>query len=751
MECGTCRQTKAHSGRLGSDVILNLKVSYLSGCKRGRSQVKYTTYLQFVQHGNEPGFIPATSSCLCQLDAAISNKMDRERSVFNMPYNDSPRHRHKCPPEDSWVEEGIEEGIEEEEEGQEFANEVQEEAEEDQECVYSADEEFGHSLDLRDEEEYEIKEMSDPDETESDMEEMLDFAAESESEHGDALDRNDEERSDIHESATFDKNSRENDGDAPFDETEDSHRSEAWETSCVLQEALDEERKARAALEEALMKEKRTTAQQEAALEHEHEEQHVLAKALKIRRVENNSLCDRIKLMDAALKQKEREHKEVIEKLQRAQHASSSRHQREVSELLVLNAASVTAMRDRLAELQEDSLKKDGRIESLHSDVLKLQSHVASKVGVVTSLEERVSKCASDLKAEQTKSSSVQRDYEAAVSQQKKDAAELARLTRGNQHLARENRRLQREEKTLQGDRGACSGLEEAMKKEEARFSRASKKIQSQEKALCELTLALEKSLTAEKLLQSSLKREKKRFEEMVAKQAGPHPVLAQQLREASAYDTLRRESADVMAQLRVLEREHDGERSDLLSLSAGREEMLSRISDGQFTITNLQRLVTELKATGSKVKAREADLEEALEREKTRNSELQRTVDQISSGLHKERRRSEKRRVELQEALKKQVSALEENHSLSSSLQKAQDAVLALQGRERSLDESNKALHRLQQEVTDLRRSHCDINAEYRELLRTHTALRVRHERLSSVRGRPDSSPCLVHSKCTC
>ncbi|KAI4798162.1 hypothetical protein KUCAC02_022233 [Chaenocephalus aceratus] len=567
-------------------------------------------------------------------------------------------------------------------------------------------------------------------------------------------------------------------------QTEDSHRSEAWETSCVLQEALDEERKARAALEEALMEEKRTTAQQKAALEDEHEEQHTLAKALKFRRVENNSLFDRIKLMDAALKQKEpqrdntklkhriaimtserEEHKEVIEKLQRAQHASSSQHQREVSELLVLNAASVTAMRDRLAELQEDSLKKDRRIESLHSGVLKLQSHIASKVSMVTSLQESVSKCASDLKAEQTKSSSVQRDYEAAVSLQKKEAAELAHLTRGNQHLARENRRLQREleaalntqhaeEETLQGDGGACRRLEEAMKTEEARFSRASKKIQSQEKALCEKSLALEKSLTAEKLLKSSLKREKKRFEEMVGKQAGPHSVLAEQPREASAYDmqTLWRENADIRAQLRVLERERDGERSDLLSLSAGREEMLSRISDGHFTVTNLQRLVTELKATGSKVKVRQAELEEALEREKTRNSELQRTVDRISSGLHEERRRSEKRRVELQEALKKQVSALEENHSLSSSLQKARDAVLGLQGREqtRSLDESNKALHRLQQEFTDLRRRHCDINAEYRELLRTHTALRVRHERLGSARESPDSSPYLVHSKCT-
>ncbi|KAF3832974.1 hypothetical protein F7725_026639 [Dissostichus mawsoni] len=146
-------------------------------------------------------------------------------------------------------------------------------------------------------------------------------------------------------------------------------------------------------------------------------------------------LKNRITIMTSELE----EDKKVIEKLQIDHHASSSQHQREISELMMLNTAS-----------------------------------------------ERVNKCASDLKEEQTKSSSLQMDYEAAVSQQK-EAEELARVTQGNQHLAYENKRLQSEleaalnkqhieEKKLQGDRGACSRLEEAIKKEEARFSRASKK-----------------------------------------------------------------------------------------------------------------------------------------------------------------------------------------------------------------------------------------------------------------------------------
>ncbi|XP_033936530.1 putative leucine-rich repeat-containing protein DDB_G0290503 [Pseudochaenichthys georgianus] len=847
--------------------------------------------------------------------------MDRERSIFNMTYNDSPWHRKTCPSEDSSVEEEIEEEIMEE--VQEFANKVEEEVEEDQEFVYSVDEDFEDTLDLHDEEESEIKEMSDLDKTESDIEEILELAEEIESEMEDILDLNDEKQSEINEIANFDDkteseieettiSSNREKYSTSSDETEDSERSERYDKSSGLQEALDEERKAKAALEEALMKEKTSTAQHKAALKHEQKEKDALAKALKYEQDENNSLSDRIKHIYADLKQSQKEQqrgkaklknritimtseleedKKVIEKLQIAQHASSSQHQREISELLVLNTASVTAIKDRLTERQEESLKKDKDIESLHSNVLNLQSDIVAKVSIVTSLQERVSKCASDLKEEETKSSVLQRDYEAAVSQQKKEAEELARLTQGNQHLAYENKRLQSElkatlnkqhieekklqgdrgacsrleeaikkeearfsraskkiqsqekelsektlaleglqrdyeaavsqqkkeaeeltcltqgnqhlayenkrlqseleatlnkqhieEKKLQGDRGACSKLEEAIKKEEASFSRASKKIQSQEKELSEKTLALEKSLTAEKILRSSLKSEKKRFEKMGGKQAsaGHLLYLTQQLREASAYDmqTLRMENADIRAKFLVLEREYDRERFELRSLSACHEEMLSRkndsISDNQFTITNLQCIVNEFKAKESKIKMRQADLEEALKQEKIRNSELHHTVDQISSSLEKERTRCEKHSVELQEALKKQITALEENNKLTLSLQKAQETFPRLQEKQHaetnynfgnigdsefrlreqkySLDESNKALYHLQQEYTNLGRRHCDINAEYRELLKTHTALQVRHERLSYAEAnpRPDFSPYLFQSNCT-
>lgn len=57
----------------------------------------------------------------------------------------------------------------------------------------------------------------------------------------------------------------------------------------------------------------------------------------------------------------------------------------------------------------------------------------------------------------------------------------------------------------LQEDRESTSRLEEAIKKEKARFLRAYKEIQVQERELSEKTLALEKSLTAEKYLRSCL------------------------------------------------------------------------------------------------------------------------------------------------------------------------------------------------------------------------------------------------------
>ncbi|XP_063747557.1 centrosomal protein of 63 kDa-like [Eleginops maclovinus] len=463
------------------------------------------------------------------------------------------------------------------------------------------------------------------------------------------------------------------------------------------------------------------------------------------------------------------EDKILIEKLQIALNENSSQHHREISELIVLNNASVTAIKDIVTQQQEECVRKDKDIESLRSNLLNLQSNIEAKGSIITSLHKSVNQCNSNLKEEQKKSNSLQRDYNAAVSQQKKEAEELARMTQGNQHLASENKRLQNEleaaftkqhieENKLQGR------VEEAIKKEEACFSRASKKIESQEKELSEKTLALEKNLAVEKHLRAALKSEKKRFEKMVGKQpaAGHLSITSKQLREEFACNmqTVRRENADIRAKFLVLEGEYDRKTSELGSLSVLHEETLSRknsiISESQLTITKLQCMVNEFKAKESKSKKGQVDFEESLKQEKMRNSELHQSVDQISSSLEIERTRCEKHRVELKEALTKQIKLLEENYKFriqekqraetNSNFRNISDSDLSHSEQKSSLGESNKALYHLQQEYTYLGRRHCDINADYRELLKTHTTLQVRHERLSYAQGNQclDFSPHL-------
>ncbi|GLD60421.1 centrosomal protein of 152 kDa-like protein [Lates japonicus] len=102
----------------------------------------------------------------------------------------------------------------------------------------------------------------------------------------------------------------------------------------------------------------------------------------------------------------------------------------------------------------------------------------------------------------------------------------------------------------------------------------------------------------------------------------------------------------------------------------------------------------------------------------------------------------------------------MEERQKLSVALQKAQDKYSRLQKQQlaesnfqlkhsndtelrlhektRVLDETTKALHKLQREYADLGRRHGDINSDYRGLLKIHSALQVRHERLSYAQGNP-------------
>lgn len=225
--------------------------------------------------------------------------------------------------------------------------------------------------------------------------------------------------------------------------------------------------------------------------------------------------------------------------------------------------------------------------------------------------------------------------------------------------------------------------------------SRQHNKIQIQEKELSEKSLALEKSLIAERFLRLFVKNEKKRYEQVVlVKQAAVEPLAipSNQLREASAtsdrlmYDmqTLKMENADVRAKFNVMETEYDRIRSKLCSLSERHEEMMLKnndiISENKFTITKLQFMVDGFKEQLSDSKARQAELEDALKQNQKRNPELQQRVDQITSALEKVWTRCERHRVELKEALTKQIETMEEKQKLAVALQKAHDSYARLQ-----------------------------------------------------------------------
>ncbi|KAG8002901.1 E3 ubiquitin-protein ligase Itchy-like protein [Nibea albiflora] len=275
-------------------------------------------------------------------------------------------------------------------------------------------------------------------------------------------------------------------------------------------------------------------------------------------------------------------------------------------------------------------------------------------------------------------------------------------------------------------DNRHCSSFEEAIQKEKARFSEASEKIQKQKEELSQKNLALEKSLLAEEHLKSSLKKEKKHYEQMLQRQDSATTFLKNRLREASA------KSERLMYDLQMLNMDN----ADI------REEIMAKKNE---TITELKCMVNRLRAEQLEDKTKQATAEVALKYEATRNSELQQRVDQISSDLVKERATCEKYRIELKESLKKQVEILEQNQKFRQN----SDTEVRLDQSKTALDDTTKALHHLRQEYIDLGKRHSDISSNYRELLKTHSTLKSSHERLSYAQGnpRPVFSPPTSHS----
>ncbi|XP_027147702.1 myosin-13-like isoform X1 [Larimichthys crocea] len=559
------------------------------------------------------------------------------------------------------------------------------------------------------------------------------------------------------------------------------------ETNVSLQEALEREARTKASLEEALKKEK---AQQEEILEQERKEK-ALEKTLREAEAEKDDLRAVIDLMKAQVadlmksqmsheKQKHTitamtaeldESKKLIIELQKDLEASTLQHEKEMAERENVNCAQMKLLKEHLIQQQEKSLEKDNEIQSLNVKLQTLQMTIEAKDKIVSTLREKVERSASDLKEEETKNSELKRDYEAILSQQQKDEEKQKHLIQENQKLISENKRLQNKlegqllQKEPQEDDEACSRLEEDIPVDKARFLTACKKIQMQKEELAEKTLALEKSLTAEKYLRSSLRKEKKRFDQMVFQKqtsAEPDTFLKNQLREASAnsecltYDmqTLRMDNADIRAKFSATEAEFDKLKSKYTSLSERYQEMMLEKNE---TISENQHTITKLQCKAQKLKSR---FEGIINKERTKNSELQQKVDQISSALEKEKTMCEKQRVELMEASTKQMTTLEEKQKLSLALQKAQEkafsfkeplGVSSIQSRHNSnyefmlkqqrisLDKSTAALNHLQKQNSD-------ITSEHRELLKTHSTLKLKYDKLLYERGNLDKSTAALN-----
>ncbi|CAK6973057.1 golgin subfamily A member 6-like protein 22 [Scomber scombrus] len=151
--------------------------------------------------------------------------------------------------------------------------------------------------------------------------------------------------------------------------------------------------------------------------------------------------------------------------------------------------------------------------------------------------------------------------------------------------------------------------------------------------------------------------------------------------------------------------------------------------------------------------------------REKRKSSKLQKRVDEIAATLQKEQATCDKHRVELKEALTKQIQIMEEREKLAVALQKAEDCNTRLQEQQRAearyqfkqlhdkcqceqqktaLEESKTALNELQQNYTALGRRHSDVSSKYCEVLTRHNTLLLSDDKLRYAQLPQQSSTLL-------
>ena len=187
---------------------------------------------------------------------------------------------------------------------------------------------------------------------------------------------------------------------------------------------------------------------------------------------------DRLKVTITEMTAEREEHKKVIEKLQSDLKVSSSLS-KEVAERDSVNCDEINALKRLVSEQQEKSQQKNDEIESMCFNIQDLKSRIEAKDNIVSSLQGTVDQYASDLRDERTRYCDLQRDYEAAVSLQKKQAEELDLLTQKNQQLASDHKGLQVEQQMNDKLKATISEMTADLEKYESVIEKLQKDLEA--------------------------------------------------------------------------------------------------------------------------------------------------------------------------------------------------------------------------------------------------------------------------------
>ena len=471
------------------------------------------------------------------------------------------------------------------------------------------------------------------------------------------------------------------------------------------------ERKHKAALEEDLKIQRRDQVKMKEALNNERKEKYALSKALRKERAQKDSLLVEVEYR----KIKMTDQKEMITKLK----------------------CELQSVENRKEELKLTNRKKDREIQSLHLSIENLQCNIEAKGNTISILQEKDTQLTSDLKEEQSKNVKLQRDYEAAVSQQQqRDKLKQVRLT-GELEDAQYKSLLA--EMQHQDVRETCRMLEEKLVREKAEHSRAIKKVVKQRKVSA-ATEDMEHEMETLRIENTNIRC---KFEALEAKydfqnKGGAPCQTESKTRQDQHQDDIQRAILEERVNQTASALERERERADQTAIAFEKErEILHQTASAlesereraDQTAIAFEKEREILHQTASALERQRDRLNQttsALERERER-------ADQTFIALEKERATSEKCNVKLNEALVQHTKTQEEHHRLAVDLQMTQNK-LKTQGQTKvALHKATDALHSFQKEHIDL-----EIHSFDREALKSHSTLQISYERLDLMTGEP-------------